>query len=72
MASAFSDRIMASGGMGWKHPAKISGTTKGMTMKLLSDDGTYKEVKNQKHVTSRHASFTKFFMIVNIDIRNRP
>ena len=44
MASAFSDSLMASGG--WFHPPKISGTTKGMTMKFLLDVGIYKEAGN--------------------------
>ena len=35
MASVFSGSLMASGGGGWKHPSKISGTTKGTT-KMLS------------------------------------
>ena len=46
MASAFSDSLMAS--WGWFHPPEISGTTKGMTMKLLPDVGVYKEARNQK------------------------
>ena len=48
MASAFSDSLMASGGGVWFHPPKISGTTKGMTMKFLPDVGVYKEARNQK------------------------
>ena len=46
MESALSDNLMASGGL--KHPRKISGTTKGMTMKFLPDVGICKEVQNQK------------------------
>ena len=38
MASAFSDSLMASGGM-VTPPPEISGTTKGMTMKFLPDVG---------------------------------
>ena len=38
MASAFSDSLMASGGVA---PPKISGTTKGMTMKFLPDVGIH-------------------------------
>ena len=43
MASAFSDSLMASGwgGGGGSTPPKISGTTKGMTMKFLPDVGIY-------------------------------
>ena len=40
MASAFSGSLMASGGDGFT-PPKISGTTKGMTMKFLPDVGIY-------------------------------
>ena len=47
MASAFSDSLMASGG-GGSTPPKISGTTKGMTMKFLPDVGIYLEARNQK------------------------
>ena len=49
MASAFSDSIMASGGM-VSPPPKISGTSKGMTMKVLPDVGAYKEARNQKKI----------------------
>ena len=48
MAFAFSDRVMASGG--WFHPPKISGTTKGMTMKTLPDADIHKEARNQKKI----------------------
>ena len=48
MASAFSDSLMASGGEVVPPPPKISGTTKGMTMKFLPDVGVYKEAQNQK------------------------
>ena len=49
MASAFSDSLMASGdGGGGSTPPKISGTTKGMTMKFLPDVGIHKEAQNQK------------------------
>ena len=49
MASAFSDSLMASGG--WFHPPpKISGTTKGMTMKFLPDVGIHKEARNQRNI----------------------
>ena len=41
MASAFSDSLMASGGGVVPPPPKISGTTKGMTMKFLPDVGIY-------------------------------
>ena len=47
MASDFSDSLMASGG-GVPAPPKISGTTKGMTMKFLPDVGIHKEARNQK------------------------
>ena len=47
MASAFSDSLMASGGV-VPPPPKISGTTKGMTMKFLPDVGINKEARNQK------------------------
>ena len=40
MAPAFYDSLMASGG--W-NPPEISGTTKGMTMKFLPDDGILKD-----------------------------
>ena len=33
---------------GWYHPPKISGTTKGMTMKFLPDVGIHKEARNQE------------------------
>ena len=46
MASAFSDSLMASGG--WFQPPKISGTTKGMTMKFLPDVSIHYEARNQK------------------------
>ena len=49
MASAFSDSLMASGGGGGSTPPKISGTTKGMTMKFLPDVGIHKEARNQKN-----------------------
>ena len=42
MASAFSDSLMASGGL--FHPPDISGTTKGMTMK---DVDIHKEAQNR-------------------------
>ena len=49
MAFPFSDSLMASGGwVGVVPPPKISGTTKGMTMKFLLDVGIYKEARNQK------------------------
>ena len=41
MASAFSDSLMASGVGGSTPPPKISGTTKGMTMKFLPDVGIH-------------------------------
>ena len=47
MASAISDSLMASEG-GGSTPPKISGITKGMTMKFLPDVGVYKEARNQK------------------------
>ena len=47
MASAFSDSLMASVGV-VPAPPKISGTTKGMTMKFLPDVDVYKEARNQK------------------------
>ena len=47
MASAFSDNLMASGGVQPIHP-KISGTTKGTTMKFLPDVGVHKDAQNQK------------------------
>ena len=46
MASAFSDSVMATGGV--PPNPKISGTTKGMTMKFLPDVGIHKEARNQK------------------------
>ena len=49
MASAFSDSLMTSVGGGPPLP-KISGTTKGMTMKFLPDVGVYREARNQKKV----------------------
>ena len=49
MASAFSDSLMASGG-GVPPPPKISGTTKGMTMKFLPDVGIYNEARNKKKI----------------------
>ena len=48
MASAFPDRLMASG-RGF-HPPEISGTTKDMNMKFLPDVGNHKEARNQKNV----------------------
>ena len=47
LASAFSDSLMASWGL-FHPPTKISGTTKGMTMKFLLDVGIHKETQNQK------------------------
>ena len=47
MASAFSDSLMAFGGGGVPSPPKISGTTKGMTMKFLPAVGIHKEARNQ-------------------------
>ena len=44
MATASSDSLMASGG------EKISGTTKGITMKCLPDVGIHKETQNQKQI----------------------
>ena len=48
MAAAFSDSFNGIWGR-WVHPPpKISGTTKGMTMKFLPDVGIHKEARNQK------------------------
>ena len=47
MASASSDSLMASG-VGGSIPPEISGTTKGMTMKLLPDVGIHKDALNPK------------------------
>ena len=47
MASAFSESLIASGGV-VPPPPKISGTTKGMTMKFLPDVGIHYEARNQK------------------------
>ena len=49
MASAFSDSLMASGGV-VPPPPKISGTTYRMTMKFLPDVGIDKETRNQKKI----------------------
>ena len=51
MASAFSDSLMASGGV-WFHPPKISGTTKGMTMKFLPDVKLIREARTHFHLSS--------------------
>ena len=48
MASAFSDSLMAS--RGGPNPPKISGTTKGMTMKFLPDVGIHYEARSQKKI----------------------
>ena len=79
---------MAPGGV--PIPPKISGTTKGMTMKymlvsirrhkIIFFDITGPVCKLQNEITkipifgnatSRHANFTKFFKIINIEIRNK-
>ena len=46
MESAFSDSLLASGGL--VQPPEISGTTKGVTMKFLRDVGIHRETRNQK------------------------
>ena len=48
MGSASSDNLIESRGAGNTHTPKISGTTKGMTMKFLPDVGIYMEAQNQK------------------------
>ena len=47
MTSAFSDSLME--GVE-STPPKISGTTKGMTMKFLPDAGIYSEARNKKKI----------------------
>ena len=48
MTSAFSDSLMASGGLGEvSSPPEISGATKGMTIKFLPDVGINKEARKQ-------------------------
>ena len=51
MVSAFFDSSMASGRVGGSASPKISGTTKGMTMKFLPDVGIHKEARNKKKLT---------------------
>ena len=46
VAYTFSDSLMTFGG-GFQ-PPENSGTTKGMTMKVLPDVGIHKEARNQK------------------------
>ena len=48
MASAFSDNLMPS--RGWKHPPKISKTTKAITMKFLPRVGNYKKAQNRNFI----------------------
>ena len=49
MALAFLNSLIASRGWGVEAP-QILGTTKGRTMKVLPDFGTYKEAGNQKQI----------------------
>ena len=49
MASAFSDSLMEFF-FGGSIPPEISGTTKGMTMKFLSDAVIHKEARNKKRI----------------------
>ena len=48
MGSASSDNLIESRGAGNTHTPKISGTTKGMTMKFLPDVGIYKGEQNKR------------------------
>ena len=83
MASAFSDSLMISGttkGMTMKFLPDVGIHTEARNQKFFFDiTGPVCKLQNKipkisilENATSRHANYTKFCRIINIDVRNKP